>query len=105
MSNDEKLFERTNTLLDNVINHIGLKNDAALARALEVSPPVISKLRHNRLPLGASLLIRIHEVTDWSIRDIKDVLGPEMPRCSKIISAGIFPSAIIKPELTVHKLD
>jgi Sec-independent protein translocase protein TatA len=52
-----------------------LKNDAALSRMLEVAPPVISKIRHHRLPVGASLLIRMHEVTGMSIRDLRDLMG------------------------------
>ena len=52
-----------NQLLDTLRERMKLKNDAALSRALEVAPPVISKIRHHRLPVGASLLIRMHEVT------------------------------------------
>src|SRR3546814_15048298 len=53
-----------NHLLDSLIEKLHLKNDAALSRVLEVAPPVISKIRHRRLPVGASLLIRMHEVSD-----------------------------------------
>ena len=62
-------------LLNAIIDRLGLKNDAALARALEVAPPVISKIRHRRLPVGASLLIRMHEVTEYSIRELRDLMG------------------------------
>lgn len=64
-----------NHLLDSLIEKLGLKNDAALSRALEVAPPVISKIRHRRLPVGASLLIRMHEVSDLSIRDLRILMG------------------------------
>ncbi|MEW6759647.1 MAG: hypothetical protein AB1437_02390, partial [Pseudomonadota bacterium] len=30
---------------------------------------------HHRLPVGASLLIRMHEVTGMSIRDLRDLMG------------------------------
>jgi len=40
-----------------------------------VAPPVISKIRHHRLPVGASLLIRMHEVSDLSIRDLRYLMG------------------------------
>lgn len=62
-------------LLDALIDHLRLKNDAALSRALEVAPPVISKIRHRRLPVGAALLIRMHEVSDLTIRDLRYLLG------------------------------
>lgn len=64
-----------NKLLDNVIQRLNLKNDASLSRLLEVAPPVISKIRHNRLPVGASLLVRIHEVTGLSIKELREILG------------------------------
>src|SRR4051795_8890949 len=64
-----------NHLLDILIEKLHLKNDAALSRALEVAPPVISKIRHRRLPVGASLLIRMHEVSDLSIRDLRILMG------------------------------
>ena len=64
-----------NRLLDSLIQQLGLKNDAALSRALEVAPPVISKIRHYRLPVGASMLIRMHEVSGLSIRDLRYLMG------------------------------
>jgi len=64
-----------NRLLDALIEKMNLKNDAALSRMLEVAPPVISKIRHRRLPIGASLLIRMHECTDMSIRELRDLMG------------------------------
>ena len=62
-------------LLDSLRERMQLKNDAALSRALEVAPPVISKIRHRALPVGASMLIRMHEVTELSIRELRDLMG------------------------------
>jgi plasmid maintenance system antidote protein VapI len=62
-------------LLNELQQRLGLRNDAALSRALEVAPPVISKIRHRRLPVGASLLIRMHEVSEISIRDLRNLMG------------------------------
>lgn len=64
-----------NRLLDILIERLHLKNDAALSRALEVAPPVISKIRHRRLPVGASMLIRMHEVSSLSVRELRDLMG------------------------------
>jgi plasmid maintenance system antidote protein VapI len=64
-----------NHLLDILIERLNLKNDAALSRALEVAPPVISKIRHRRLPVGASMLIRMHEVSSLSVRELRDLMG------------------------------
>ena len=62
-------------LLNSLIQKLAIKNDAALSRALEVAPPVISKIRHRRLPIGASLLIRMHEVADLSIAELRALMG------------------------------
>lgn len=62
-------------LLASLTENLSLKNDAALSRALEVSAPVISKIRHRRLPVSASLLIRMHEVSKLSIRDLRLLMG------------------------------
>ena len=72
---EDQLAYDPNHLLDSLIEKLGLKNDAALSRALEVAPPVISKIRHRRLPVGASLLIRMHEVSDLSIRELRILMG------------------------------
>ena len=64
-----------NKLLDTLIEKLQLKNDAALSRKLEVAPPVISKIRHRRLPVGASLLVRMHEVSELGIRELRDLMG------------------------------
>lgn len=62
-------------LLDALVKRMQLKNYAALARALEVAPPVISKILHRRLPVGASTLIRMHEVSDISITELRELMG------------------------------
>lgn len=72
---DDLLQYNPSRLLDTLISNLRLKNDAALARVLEVAPPVISKIRHHRLPVGASLLIRMHEVSGLSIRDLRYLMG------------------------------
>jgi len=66
-----------NELLDLIIEKGALKNDAALSRFLQVSPPVISKMRHGRLQFGAVHIIRLHELTDWAIALIKSYLPRE----------------------------
>lgn len=77
--NSKQLTENTrynpNRLLDALIEKLNLKNDAALSRVLEVAPPVISKIRHNTLPVGATILIRMHEVSDFSIRELRSLMG------------------------------
>jgi hypothetical protein len=72
---DDLLQYNPNRLLDTLLENLQLKNDAALSRALEMGPAVISKIRHHHLLVGASLLIRMHEVSDLSIRDLRYLMG------------------------------
>ncbi|HEV7816549.1 MAG TPA: hypothetical protein VGP06_15795 [Janthinobacterium sp.] len=62
-------------LLDHMTQKMQLKNDAALSRKLEVAPPVISKVRNRRLPVSASLLIRMHEVSGVEVKAMREVMG------------------------------
>ena len=72
---DAMLSIGTNNLLDALITKMKLKNDAALARRLRVAPPVMSKLRHGRLSLGAVLLLRMHEETGLPIAHLRALAG------------------------------
>ncbi|AIY41272.1 hypothetical protein LT85_2114 [Collimonas arenae] len=64
-----------NPLLDSLIEKLHLKNDAALARALEVAPPVVSKIRHHHMPVGASLLVRMQETSHLTVRELRALMG------------------------------
>lgn len=69
-----------NNLLDALIETLRLKNDAALARSLEVAPPVLSKIRHGKLPVGASMLIRMHESSELPIKELRALMGDQARR-------------------------
>lgn len=62
-------------VLDFLINWLDARNDAGLSRMLEVAPPVVSKIRNRYTPLTDSMLIRMHEVSDVSIKDLKNMMG------------------------------
>jgi len=64
-----------NRLLDALIDKLHLKNDAQLCRELNVAPPLVSKIRHRRLPVGGSLLIRMHEVSGLTIAELRHLMG------------------------------
>jgi plasmid maintenance system antidote protein VapI len=64
-----------NGLLDEASRILNAKNDAALARKLGVAPPVLSKLRHNRLAVGSSFIIRLMEVADMTLPTIRSFIG------------------------------
>ena len=63
------------SLLDALIARQNLKNDAALSRVLMVAPPVISKIRSRSMPITNSMLIRMHDVMQLSISELRKMMG------------------------------
>lgn len=69
------LAQRQARFIDSILAQANIKNDAELSRCLEMAPPVISKLRNGRMPVGATILIAINEVTGIPVQDMKKQLG------------------------------
>ena len=73
--NQEESDELLGALFLNTIEaENGVKNDAELARDLDVPPPVISKIRNNHRGVSADIIIRIHEAYGVSIASLKKML-------------------------------
>lgn len=87
ISCDDKLEYNPGRLLDTIIQNLGLKNDAQLCRVLEVPAPVISKIRGGKLSVGASMLLRMHDATGLSIRDLRYLIGD--PRTGVSVSGQL----------------
>jgi hypothetical protein len=64
-----------NPLFDTLIKKLKLKNDAALARKLDVTAPVISKIRHRTLRIGATMLVRMHEASELPVQELRNLMG------------------------------
>jgi hypothetical protein len=64
-----------NRLLDALIARMGLQSDGALSRKLKVAKTVIRNIRHGRLPIGASMLMWMHEATGISICELRALMG------------------------------
>lgn len=64
-----------NRLIDTIVDEHALKNDAALCRKLQLAPPVISKIRHGRLPVSDATILRIHEKLDVPVKRIRELLA------------------------------
>lgn len=64
-------------LLDKLLDMLDLKNDAALARVLEVAPGAISKIRHRHLEMGATIRLRILDLCGGrlTLNGIREQLG------------------------------
>ena len=80
-SNREKNMTPENKLIDALIEKMNLKNDAALARKLEVAPPVISKIRHDRLKIGASFILRGHIESGMPVKEMMKMAGLTLVSC------------------------
>ena len=62
-------------LLDTLIELLGVSNDAALSRALQLPAPSISKIRHGKVAISSEVIIRIHESCSIPIAELKDLAG------------------------------
>jgi hypothetical protein len=71
----EMLKYDPNGLLDAVIAKHKLKNDAAIARFLGVAPPVISKTRGFTLPVGPTMILKLHEIAGMEVPAIRAFVG------------------------------
>jgi hypothetical protein len=67
-------------MLDALMVSLKVTTDAALSRKLMVPPPVISKLRNNKIGVSAGLLVRIHDVTGMPINKVRTMLGLPIPQ-------------------------
>lgn len=75
----EDLHYQPGQLLDSLRTCLKLKSDAALSLRLDVAPPVISKIRNYLMPVGPTLLLRMHEESEISIKDLRALMGDHRP--------------------------
>jgi DNA-binding transcriptional regulator YdaS (Cro superfamily) len=68
-----------NRLLDEMIANLRVANDAALARALGIGPPTVSKLRHLRAQVTADILLCMHDASGLSISELRSLMGAPEP--------------------------
>jgi hypothetical protein len=69
-------------LLDYLIKEFRVKNDAHLAVRLDVAAPVISKIRHQQLPVGPTMLLRMHEESLLSVKELRALMNDFRPNFS-----------------------
>lgn len=69
-----------NHLIDALLTKLRLRNDAELCLALDVAPPVLSKIRHRRLAIGAAILIRMQEASHFDLRTLRKLMGDRRRR-------------------------
>ena len=65
--------EQSNALIDHLLERFNLGTDAALARMMELQPPVISKMRHGKMSLTPNFILKVHDTFDIPIKEIKKI--------------------------------
>ena len=66
---------RPDRLLDEVATHLGARTDGELAKLLNISPSTISKVRRKVTAITAGHLLSIHEESEISIKDLREMMG------------------------------
>ncbi len=61
-------------ILDVLKEKYDLKNDAAIAKALEIAPPIVSRIRNAKSNVSAEIILKIHETFGMPVADIKALL-------------------------------
>lgn len=64
-------------MFDEVKAAHNLRSDAQLAFFLRVAPPVISKHRNGDLPVGDSMVLKLHEYGGLTVARIRRELAPK----------------------------
>jgi hypothetical protein len=62
-------------LIDRLREMKQLRSDAQLCRVLQGPPPMTSKIRTGRINISAGLMIRIHEVYQLSIDELRRMMA------------------------------
>ena len=70
-----KSYNQPHALLDALIEHAKLRNDADLARHLRCTAAVISKIRNERIHVTDDFRMRVMRITGWSLKRV-DTLAP-----------------------------
>jgi hypothetical protein len=76
----------TNHLIDTILDHLDLPDDAALAKAMGVDPQILADLRSMRREVDAAMLILCHKMTGISINGLRNILGDRRWRIRRKVS-------------------
>jgi hypothetical protein len=69
-----------NNLLNTLSENLHVTDDAELASALELSRPLIGRIRLGKLRVGGTILLRMQELSGIPIQKLKAILGDRRSR-------------------------
>jgi hypothetical protein len=75
--------DQSKRLLDALLKQLQLKNDAALSRYLKVTPTLLSKMRHRVLQVSPAFLLRVHDVTNIPIVELRAMMMASVDEAAK----------------------
>lgn len=67
----------------------GLFSIDKLCIAMDIDPAIMSKLRHKKIPLNHNHLLKFHEFTGISVRELRNMMGD--------MSEGMYEKPFGKP--------
>lgn len=69
--------DNSGMLFDTIMRARGLRNDAALGRLLNLTHPAISKIRHGRVRVTDTTILRVHETLGMPVKQIRELIQAE----------------------------
>ena len=63
--------------IDGLMRRLGTQTRSALAKAVGVSPSILSKIWHRRLAISSEILLQVHEATGIPIRELRRMMGDQ----------------------------
>lgn len=71
---EETTLTPNNDIFDIIKDEFKLRNDRELSEFLEITPSVLSRLRHGKMTFTPTYLLAVHDATDWSLNKIRGYL-------------------------------
>jgi hypothetical protein len=76
---DKKNYD-PNRLLNILKEKMQLRSEGALSRTLAISRPLLDQIRKHSQPVGAWLLLRMQEVSQISVEELRHLMGDRRQR-------------------------
>jgi len=71
---EETTLTPNSDIFDIIKDEFKLRNDRELSEFLEITPSVLSRLRHGKMTFTPTYLLAVHDATDWSLNKIRGYL-------------------------------
>ena len=72
--------DKPNAVLDYLIDHGWAKDDQSIAKMLNTTPPVISRVRNDRRGVTPNLILAIYDHTNLTIEEIRALIKGKKPQ-------------------------